>query len=81
MVNIISFHMIFFQGLIVDLNLQEKLGLSMIACILILMSGSMLDVTYSIAKTAYLYSYKYYLIIKDKIKRRRSKNVVGQSDP
>jgi len=81
MVNIISFHMIFFQGLIVDMKLQEKLGLSMIACVLILMSGSMLDVAYSIARTAYLYSYKYYLIIKDKIKKRRSKNVVGQIDP
>ena len=73
--------MIFFQGLVTDNNLNEKLGLSMIACVLLMTSVTVLDIAYSIIRTACLYAYKYYQIYKRKIDKNRNQKVIHVQEP
>ena len=52
--------MIFFAGLSPNKGTQEDLGYAMIAGIIVIIAVGLLDITYSIGRTIYLFGKKYY---------------------
>jgi hypothetical protein len=79
MVHFVSFHMIFFAGLAEGGELQEYIGYSMIACILLMMAVSFIDIGRGLARTFYLIGKKY--SIRYKARKKAGQVVDAQEQP